>query len=84
MKIKPIIESAYIGSPFFVKFTSPIIGIKPNKIIREEIVMKTNKENKKLIELCELIVKEGLKELEKQEKERRLNDELWKLQNGEF
>lgn len=46
--------------------------------------MKTNKENKKLIELCELIVKEGLKELEKQEKERRLNDELWKLQNGEF
>lgn len=43
--------------------------------------MKNNKNNKKLIELCEEIVREGLKELERQEQERKLNEEVWKLHN---
>ena len=38
--------------------------------------------NNELIDICENIVREGLKELEKQEKEQRLNEEMWRYHNG--
>ena len=38
--------------------------------------------NNELIDICESIVREGLKELEKQEKEQRLNEEMWRYHNG--
>lgn len=42
----------------------------------------SKKEKKELIDICENIVREGLKDLEKQEKEQKLNEETWRYHNG--